>query len=518
MKRTILLLLLMAVVAGPGCRTQQNGSHSTASHFTPVESQLRLPAIFSDNMVLQQGMSVPVWGWAADNETVTVGFGSQEVTTKPRDGKWMVHLKNLKPGEPRTLTVKGFKTLQFTNVLVGEVWLCSGQSNMEWTLARSHEPDAAIANSRNPAIRLFQVPHTKAASPLPDIEGNRPQWREASPESVPGFSAVGYYFGRELHRNLGVPIGLIQSTWGGSPAEVWMRREVLESEPRYQPVLEEHAKHWKNYETSLAQYERKREEARRTGSKEKLTAPRAPWKPTELYNGMIAPIVPYGIKGVIWYQGESNARRGTSVLYRELFPDLIRNWRSDWGQGDFPFLFVQLAPFKDIQQYPSESDWAQLRESQLTTMKKVRKTGMAVITDLGDEKDIHPRWKAPVGERLARFARVIAYGEKIVPSGPIYRSAKRKGDRIILSFDHVGSGLVSKGGALKGFSIAGPDREFVWARAEILPDNRIAVWSPNVPEPVAVRYGWADYPVVNLWNREGLPASPFRTDDFPLEQ
>ncbi|MBA4148782.1 MAG: sialate O-acetylesterase [Verrucomicrobia bacterium] len=477
----------------------------------PAESKLKLPAIFSDNMVLQQGMSVPVWGWANDGEVVSVSFAGQTVSATPRNGKWMVYLKNLKPGEPETLTVSGVKTLQFTNVLAGEVWVCSGQSNMEWALFKAHEPEAAITNSSNSALRVFQVPHSKADIPLSDISAeSQPKWQEARPETVRGFSAVGYYFGRELHEKLGVPIGLIQSTWGGTPAEVWMRHEVLANDARYKSaILDEYVVQRESYENELADFEQKQEELKKSGSTKKPITPRAPWKPTELYNGMIAPILPYGIKGVIWYQGESNARRGSTALYGTLFPDLIRNWRTDWDQGAFPFLFVQLAPFKAIQPNPMESDWAELRDAQLQTTRTVPNTGMAVITDIGDEKDIHPTKKLPVGKRLALLARAVAYGEKIVHSGPVFKKAVVKGEKVILSFDHVGGGLVVEGGALKGFSIAGADQKFVWARAEILPDNTIAVWSPNINKPVAVRFGWADYPVVNLWNLEGLPASPF---------
>lgn len=483
----------------------------------PTESKLKLPAIFSDNMVLQQGMSVPIWGWANDGEIVTVSFAGQKVSATPRNGKWMVHLKKVEAKGPQTLTVSGVKTLQFTNVVAGEVWLCGGQSNMEWGLFKAFEPDEDISTSSNALLRVFQVPHTKSDIPLTDIAAGdaTPTWQEARPETVKGFSAVGYYFGRELQKRLGVPVGLIQSTWGGTPAEVWMRQEVLASDANYKTnILDDYVSQRITYENALAEFEKKQEELKNNESFKKLTAPRPPWKPSELFNGMIAPIVPYGIKGVIWYQGESNAKRGSTTLYASLFPDLIRNWRKDWDQGAFPFLFVQLAPFKAIQGNPVESDWAELREAQLLTMKTVPKTGMAVITDVGDEKDIHPTKKAPVGERLALLARAIAYNEKIVHSGPVYKKAETKGDRIILSFDHVGSGLVARDGSLKGFSIAGADRKFFWARAEILPDNTIAVWSPTVSEPVAVRFGWADYPVVNLWNREGLPASPFRTDDF----
>ncbi len=484
----------------------------------PTESRLRLPAIFSHNMVLQQGADVPVWGWANEGEVVTVSFRGQTVSTTPRNGKWIAHLKNLKPGRAETLTVSGVKGISFTNVVVGEVWVCSGQSNMEFPMLRTHEPDEAIGTSSNSFIRLFQVPHKKSDEPLTDIVGDtQPIWQEARLDTVRNFSGVAYYFGRELHRKLGVPIGLIQTTWGGSPAEVWMREGVLAENARYKTeILDTYVQKEKEYQQALLKLDKQQSELKQNGDTRKLPVPRAPWKPTELFNGMVSPLIPYGIKGVIWYQGESNANSGRTGQYMSLFPDLIRSWRKDWAQGDFPFLFVQLAPFKPIQRNPGDSDWAELREAQLQTLRKVSKTGMAVIIDVGDEKDIHPTKKLEVGERLSLWARAIAYGEKIVPSGPLYKRSVIEGDKIIISFDHVGSGLVAQGGALKGFSIAGTDRKFLWARAEILPGNKVAVWSPNIKEPVAVRYGWADCPVINLWNREGLPASPFRTDDFPF--
>ena len=408
-------------------------------------------------------------------------------------------LSSLKAGGPDIFTVTGKNSVELTNVLVGEVWICSGQSNMEWPLKSSFEPEADIAASSNPMLRLITVPKLKADEPTHDFKG---KWQQADPTSTPAFSAVGYYFGRDLQKALGVPVGLIQSDWGGSPAEVWMNQATLESNPRYKKeILDAYAAAKKKYDEAIAQ------------SGKTKSSPNLGWKPTELYNGMIAPLIPYAIKGAIWYQGESNA--GRAHQYRTLFPDMIRNWRRDWNQGDFTFLAVQLAPFFPIKDQPAESAWAELREAQLHTTTVLPKTGVAVITDLGDEKDIHPKKKAPVGARLALSARGVAYGEKIVYSGPIYKKMKVKGDKAILNFDHAGAGLEARGGALKGFSICGPDKKFVWALAEIDGD-KVVVSNPNVAKPVAVRFGWADFPVVNLWNKDGLPASPFRTDDFPM--
>ncbi len=500
------LFLLVTLSVGfliSGCHT----TSETGTGSTGTSSQLKLPALFSHNMVLQQGATVPIWGWANNGEKITVTFRNQKVSTKAKNGKWKVSLRNLKAGGPDVLTVLAQNKIQLTNVLVGEVWICSGQSNMEWPLSRSFESKNDIANSANPMIHLFHVPKLKADAPVDDIKAS---WTECNPQTVPGISAVGYYFARDLQKARNVPVGLIESDWGGSPAEVWMSKEALQKNPRYQSeILDPYPASEKNYQNALAVFEKEKSKP----GNEKKGAPWKPWKPTELYNGMIAPLVPYAIKGAIWYQGESNA--GRAEQYRTLFPDMIRNWRNDW-KSDFTFLSVQLAPFMAIQPQPAESAWAELREAQSLATKVLPKVGMAVITDVGEERDIHPTKKKPVGERLALAARGIAYGEKIVYSGPVYRGLKIQGDKAIVSFDHVGSGLKAEGNALKGFSICGPDKKFVWAVAEIQSDNTVAVSSPNVPNPIAVRYGWADFPVVNLWNKEGLPASPFRTDDFPM--
>lgn len=463
-------------------------------------------------MVLQQGQALPVWGWGDDGEVVTVKFRGQSVAATVRNGKWQTQLRAVRAGKPDTFTVSSrTRTVTFTNVLVGEVWVCSGQSNMQWPLERSFEPAADIASATNTWIRLLPVPRVKADAPSVVMKS---AWQVCSPEAVKSFSAVGYYFGRALQQARRVPVGLIESDWGGSPAEVWMSRESLEVNPRYQAqILDAYEVAFKNYQNALAAHEKEKAAAQQAGQEFKKQPPRAPWKPTELYNGMIYPLLPYAIQGAIWYQGESNA--GRAEQYRTLFPDMIRCWRRDWGQKDFTFLAVQLAPFRAIKDEPGESDWAELREAQLLATKVLPKVGMAVITDVGDPNDIHPTKKRPVGERLALAARGIAYGEKIVYSGPIYRSVKFEGNKAILSFDHVGKGLEARDGALKGFAICGEDRKFVWAEAQIVGDT-VVVSSPQVAKPVAVRYGWADCPVVNLWNKDGLPASPFRTDDFPM--
>jgi sialate O-acetylesterase len=461
---------------------------------------------------LQQGQVVPVWGWADDGETVTVKFRGQQVSAKAANGKWSLKLASLKAGGPGVLTVSSkHRTVEFKNVLVGEVWVCSGQSNMEWPMSATFEPAAAIASATNTLIRLLDVPNVKSDAPSVVLKST---WQVCSPDAIKGFSAVGYYFGRDLQRTRRVPIGLIRSDWGGSPAEVWMSREALEVNPRYQAeILDAHQTTDRNYREALLAWEREKAEAQKAGKEFTKRAPGQGWRPTELYNGMIHPLLPYAIKGAIWYQGESNA--GRAEQYRTLFPDMIRCWRRDWGQGDFPFLLVQLAPFMAIKDEPAESGWAELREAQLLSTEVLPKVGMAVITDVGDPKDIHPTKKQPVGERLALAARAIAYGEKIEFSGPVFAGVAFQNGKATLQFDHVGKGLEARDGALKGFAICGEDRKFVWANAEIV-GKTVVVSSPQVAKPVAVRYGWADCPVVNLWNKDGLPATPFRTDNFPM--
>ncbi|MCF7669698.1 MAG: sialate O-acetylesterase [Verrucomicrobia bacterium] len=483
-----------------------------------VRGDVKLHGLFSDNMVLQRGMPVPVWGWADNGEVVTVEILGKSVKTTARDGKWCVYLPKMQAGGPYTLSVEGKNSIELENVLVGEVWICSGQSNMEWSLSGAFKSEADIENSSNARLRLYTVPKRKADEPVTDVDSS---WVESNPDTVPGFSAVGYYFGRELQKALGIPVGLIHSSWGGSPAEVWMSETVLESNPVYKrQILDTYQEQLENFNKRLSEWEKKAEEAK-NNNQEPPGKPWKPWKPAELYNGMIAPLLPYAIQGAIWYQGESNA--GRAYQYRSLFADMIQNWRIDWGLGDFTFLEVQLAPWDmnrgrsmdEIAAEITESSWAELREAQLLATKVLPNVGMAVITDVGNKDDIHPKKKEPVGSRLALTARGIAYDEPIEYSGPVYTGMRVIGDKAIIEFEHTGKGLESRGGDLRGFTICGADREFVWADAEVV-DDKVVVSSPKVPHPIAVRYGWADYPVVNLWNKNGLPATPFRTDNFPM--
>ena len=473
--------------------------------------------LFTDNAVLQQGMEVPVWGTARDGEAVTVEVCGVKAATTAKDGKWLVKLKGLKPGGPCTMTIRGDKTVTVRNLLVGEVWVCSGQSNMERQLGPRHgqqlivdwekERDAA----KYPEIRHFLVKHAPSEKPLAVVSGS---WVVCSPETVSDFTAVGYFFGRDLHQKLKLPVGLIHSSVGGTPAESWTRRDALEANPELQKIVTDYDKALAEYPPRLEKYKADEpklleaykaavEKAKAEGKPAPRgpSAPRGPRRPSELYNGMIAPLLPYAIRGVIWYQGESNS--GNSRQYRTLFPAMIDNWRQTWGQGEFPFLFVQIAPFERMN--------PEIREAQLLSWQRTPKTAMAVIVDCGDAKDIHPTFKQPVGARLALAARALAYGEQVEYSGPVYDSVAVQGSRAVLRFTHLGGGLEAKGGPLKGFVVAGADKKFVDAKAEIQGDT-VVVTAPEGVKPVAVRYGWANVPDVNLFNKAGLPATPFRTD------
>jgi sialate O-acetylesterase len=497
-----------------------------------ARAEVKLHGLFTDQMVLQRDASVPIWGWAEDGEMVTVQFRDQTVTTTAKGGKWMVHLKKLAAGGSDDLKVSGKNTITLHGVLVGEVWIASGQSNMEWVMRNTYEATNEIAKVANPLIRFYTVTKRKADQPVDTVTN---QWVDATQENAPAFSAVAWYFARDLQQALGVPVGIIHTSWGGSPAEVWIREGVLASNPGYKrDIVDAYTESLKKMEGAVKAWEKEQAAAKESGQAFNKRRPSLGWKPSELYNGMIAPLIPYAIKGAIWYQGESNA--GRAHQYRTLMADLISNWRHDWALGDFTFLQVQLAPFKDYKPEPGESDWAELREAQNYVAKVLPKAGVAVITDVGDEKDIHPRKKGPVGARLALAARHIAYGEKIVFSGPTYRSMKVKNDEAVLSFNNTGGGLEARtlpqryeksgqltynaatgrlDAPLAGFAICGDDRKWKWADARI-DDDKVIVSHKDVAKPVAVRYGWSDFPVVNLWNREGLPASPFRTDDFPM--
>jgi len=490
-------------------------------------ADVRLPSIISDNMVLQRGRLVPIWGEADPGEAVTVIVGNQQLETQADDkGQWQVDLAPLSADNPLKMTIKGKNTITITNILVGEAWVCSGQSNMPWPVIRSDNADAEIAAADYPQIRLFSMERISSKHPITDTPG---RWVVCTPETVTRFSAVAYFFGRHLHQKLNIPIGLINSSWGGTPAEAWTTHQTLESNSDFTPILD----HWEEavltypkiknrYTKRLEKWKEQVAEAKATTQPADQQLPRRPSEPfgapghrhtpAGLYNGMIHPIVPFAMRGAIWYQGEANAKR--AYQYRTLFPAMIRDWREAWGQGDFPFLFVQLANYRERHDQPTESDWAELREAQLMTLQ-LPQTGMAVIIDIGEADDIHPTNKQDVGHRLAFAAESIAYGHDVVYSGPIYDFMTIEGNKARIRFKHVGSGLVTQNGnKLTGFAIAGRDRKFVWANAQIEGDT-VIVWRDEIAKPVAVRYAWADNPACNLCNKEGLPASPFRTDPWP---
>jgi sialate O-acetylesterase len=638
-----------------------------------VQAEVRMPPIIGDNMVLQQGTRIRIWGKANPGERVTVTFANESSkTVAGAEGSWQLWMAPLKAGGPFELVVKGTNVLRIKNVLVGEVWVCSGQSNMEWPLVNTVRGEEEVTQAHHPEIRLFTVEHATALSPQTVVEG---RWFVATPEAASQFSAVGYFFGRELYQRLKVPVGLINSSWGGTPAEAWTSFEALLTSAELKPIVERYQSSLnappetkETYARALAEWEEKNlyldvenkgeslgyaDPSTPTSDWEQMDLPRqfetagllidgAVWfrrivdvpdswagrdlvmslaaiddhdityfnatkvgstgretpnsykvprkyvvpgslvragrnliavrvfdrageggfgrgggmsigpvdakeselislrgawdykvelalepkrpdwgtrpapvgagnqnDPSVLYNAMIAPIVPFAIRGVIWYQGESNA--GRAYQYRTLFPIMIRSWRSAWRQN-FPFYFVQLPNWRAAKPEPDESDWAELREAQTITLREPH-TGMAVTIDVGEENDLHPRNKRDVGRRLALWALANTYRHKVIPSGPLFQRYIIEGNVVRLHFRHSTGLKTSDGAPPKGFAIAGEDRRFVWADARI--DGRtVVVSSPLVLKPVAVRYAWADNPRVNLYNEAGLPASPFRTDNW----
>ncbi len=618
-----------------------------------TQAEVRLPRILGDNMVLQRGQPLTIWGWASPGETVSVVFNGQQVEAKAsRKGAWKVSLKPMEHGGPFEMTIKGKQNvLLLRNILIGDVWLGSGQSNMEWTLENTNDAEKEIAKSEFPEIRLFTVEKDMSFKARDDLKSG--QWQVCGPQTSRYFSAVAYYFGKKLHLDLDVPIGLINSSWGGTRVEPWISWDVMSQEEEFRHIkLESYEKDAEKNRKNLARYteamksdrgisERWFDPASQITGWKKIALPqewsgteigntdgivwfrrsvtlgpdaageavlslgpiddvdvtyvngvqvgsmdaynkdrsyvlkagllkpgenhvvvkvvdhqggggingkpeqlfletngrRIPlageweWKssvltsdfdirnvgpnafPSHLYNAMIAPMISFPIKGVIWYQGESNA--GESHRYQTLFPMLIRNWREKWGY-EFPFFWAQLANFMKPPSDPGESGWAELREAQRLTLA-LPKTGQAVLLDIGEADDIHPRNKKDVGIRLALNALAIAYDKDVVYSGPLYKSMEVNNGRVVLSFDHTGSGLMAKGnryGYLHGFTIAGKDGRFYWAKAFVQGD-KVVVFHESVPEPVAVRYAWSDNPDdANLYNKEGLPASSFKTDDW----
>ena len=502
-----------------------------------AETNLSVAELFKEQMVLQQEMEIPVWGKAKPDEKVTVRLADREVqTVADKWGRWIAKLPPMHSGGPHAMTVTaGDNTLTMGDVLIGEVWLCSGQSNMEMQLAAARDADKEIAEANYPSLRFFKVAHQYGDEPQESVEGI---WRPCNPQSAGDCSAVAYFFGKQMYQELNIPIGLIDFSKGGSPVESWIPSTTLISNPEFKPILDiwnemvaDYQKLMKIYQKELEVWSSNMEWVKAEG-RPVSPRPATPilygqpfaiepmFKPASLYNGQFAPLVPYAARGGIWYQGEFNALHGRNGLYQELFPKLyrklfpalIRSWRAAWGQPRLHFYFVQLTNFlKQLPDPQSFSSLAGIREAQAMTLS-LPDTAMAVIIDVGEADDIHPKNKQDVGLRLALPALNKIYGKKVPYSGPMIQSMRVSGNKVILCFEHTEGGLTtSNGEPLKGVSIAGEDRNFVRARAEIR-DDEVHVWSDQIHNPVAVRYAWVDNPECNLYNGAGLPASPFRTD------
>ena len=478
---------------------------------SPALAEVKLPNIFSDHMVLQQGQKNKVWGTAAAGEAVTVSIDKQTLQAQAdAQGEWHTFLEPLPVGGPYTLSVKGSNEIQIADVLVGEVWICSGQSNMQWWVKLATSPDLERLAAKHPKIRMINFPQTGSQEPIwshPDRK-----WQVCSPQTVSDFSAVGYFFARQLHETLEVPVGMINNAWGGSACEAWISRPILAADERFKPMMDRYAADEAKFAELSAKKELTEDEKKKLDDLKRMME--GNHRPANIYNGVLKSHLGYGIKGAIWYQGESNA--GRAYQYRDLFPLMIQSWRDEWKQGNFSFYWVQLADFMNENPNQFDSAWAELREAQTMTMKRLPNTGEAVIIDIGEGKDIHPQNKVDVGRRLARWALAKDYGIEIAHHSPQYKSMEQNGDKIILSFDYVDGGWRPFDVAEpRGFAVAGEDKKWVWGTAKIIADNRIEVSAPGIAKPVAVRYGWADNPVVNMFNAAGLPLTPFRTDDWP---
>lgn len=507
-----------------------------------ASADVRLPKIFNNHMLLQRGLEAPVWGWADAGEDVSVQFAGQaKVATADANGEWMVRLESLEASSKgRSLVVKGKNTITLTDVLVGDVWICSGQSNMEWATRSVIDAQEEIKGADFPNIRLFDVPgHTTAATAQSDVPGGT--WQRCSPGSVANFSAVGYFFGRHFHRETGVPVGLLGTNWGGTRIEPWTPPAGFRSVPdlkgiadqvdRFDPTTDAGKATWNAHLKDVEAWVEKTRSSLATGNGVS-NPPTTPGftnagQPTAIYNSMVHGLAPYGVRGALWYQGESNGNEGVSYFHK--MQALIEGWRNVWGQGDFPlyFYFVQLADFQKTNDSPEGGDgWARIREAQRRSLT-IPHTGMAVITDIGAANDIHPRNKQDVGQRLALWALRDVAKKDVVPSGPLFKTIKVEGPAVRVHFEHAANGLivgqrkngleptpVVKDGTLKRFAIAGEDKQWHWADARIDGDT-VVVSSKDVPKPVAVRYGFTMNPEgANLYNKEGLPASPFRSDDW----
>lgn len=473
----------------------------------PAAAAVRTPSILGSDMVLQRDRMVPVWGWADPGERITVEFAGQaKSAVAAADGRWRISLDPMSASAaPRTLTIRGDRSerpLVYENVLVGEVWILGGQSNMGWPLEKSTGGAEAAAGANHPWLRVFsQSPYQGAAdAPAPDVKGGR--WSVCRPETAGRISGVGFYFATSLQPLIRVPIALVQTAMGATWIESWIDPPTLRAVPGARP-----------YEDMIAQAEIEVAAGRKSLELSTLGANRFR-RPGALYYGKVTPVQPFAIRGVLWYQGEGNASEKLAPHYHELLTALIAGWRRDWGQGDFPFLIVQLPGFDEKR---PGANWPLLRDMQLRVAREVSQTGLVVTIDQGERDNIHPAAKQPVGERAARLARALVYGEEIEGTGPQLEGQEVQGATVQLRFRHVGSGLKSGGGELTGFEICGQDRKFVPAHARITGLDTVSVAAPDVPLPVAVRYAWKGFPAGNLLGGDDLPASPGRTDSFGLE-
>ncbi len=480
----------------------------TPTQTVAVPYTLRLPNIISNNAVLQRGRPIHIWGWSSPNENITVQFNNQnEQTTANSQGQWELWLAPEPAGGPYTLTVTGSNNeppLTVSNILVGDVWFASGQSNMQIPLngfpgsAVIKNAAQEIANSNYPDIRLLNLADTASSTPLDNITAT---WTTCDPTTTPNFSAVAYFFARDLEAHLHIPIGIIDSSWGGTPISSWMSNTLLTSHPGFQPVYDK----WKAFEakqpqvTILGEQQQPEEAAR----KHVWHPDPKSWHPSWLWNGMVAPMTPYTIRGFIWYQGETDATDDWNPnLYRRLFPAMIQDWRDQWHEGNLPFLYVQISSFSAPNQH-----WGVIRNAQRTTLA-LRDTGMAVSLDIGEKNNIHPPDKQTVAQRLALTAYHVSYGQQIEDEGPLFQQVIRQGEQLRVYFTHTAQGLVSKGGPLKGFEIQDNDGNWHYVNA-VIQGNTVVVDTTSIPNTPAVRYAWANYSTANLYNGVSLPASTF---------
>jgi sialate O-acetylesterase len=491
-----------------------------------LHAKVLLPDVVSSGMVLQQGQKVPIWGKADPGEEITITFaGAKKRTVADKDGKWLVRLNPLHANStPATMSIEGHNKIELNDILVGEVWLVAGQSNMQRLLSETANGDAAIAAANYPTLRLFNVSRQVAFKHAPPPLAT---WQACTSESVKQFSAAGYYFAIELQKELKVPVGVINSSYGGSQAEAWTPVEYLLASADLKPTVDR-TKTWDEerprvkveYDDAIKKWRAESDAAKAAGATPK-PSPAVPDALREyriaasIYDGMIAPLIPFYIRGAFWYQGESNEARAQQ--YEILLPVMIKAWRERWSEGDFPFGIIQLPNYRDQKNEPADEAWSHIREGQRRTARSLAKTGLIVTIDIGEAHDIHPKNKLDVGKRMALWALADVYEKTSASSGPSFQSAKPSGSEMIVTFEDAGRGLKTRdGGKPAEFAIAGPDKKWYWAEAQIIGRNQVKVWSSSVAQPAAVRYAFNNNPKnPNLTNDSGLPASPFRSDNWP---